>query len=233
MWPRMLFPAPRPPAGGGVRRTSGLHSASLSKKEKPTMSKAYYWASGFIAVALLGILATMISLAGEWTLWPYFGMLSVVALLCMTRSSKWWVAWSICIDSFILLVIGGLLCGTACSGDPLMCFILMMALYDCSSALVALLLFPWIILPLAHLVLRKPADRSEPRCQECGYLLYGLSEPRCPECGSPFNWRDVPVFPSLPGVPGSFIIPARRGPRSASRTGRPACTSPSSGHRSG
>lgn len=30
-----------------------------------------------------------------------------------------------------------------------------------------------------------PADPS--RCENCGYLLYGLTQPRCPECGRSFD----------------------------------------------
>jgi MFS family permease len=31
--------------------------------------------------------------------------------------------------------------------------------------------------------------RREPRCANCGYLLYGLPQPRCPECGRKFDPR--------------------------------------------
>ncbi len=32
-----------------------------------------------------------------------------------------------------------------------------------------------------------PEDVDSYRCQQCGYLLYGLREPRCPECGQAFD----------------------------------------------
>jgi hypothetical protein len=31
------------------------------------------------------------------------------------------------------------------------------------------------------------ADEDEPQCENCGYLLIGLSEKRCPECGTVFD----------------------------------------------
>ncbi len=37
---------------------------------------------------------------------------------------------------------------------------------------------------------RRGARRSNRgECENCGYLLRGLSEPRCPECGTPFRWE--------------------------------------------
>ena len=37
-------------------------------------------------------------------------------------------------------------------------------------------------------IMRKGAFRGhEPRCDECGYLLTGLTRPRCPECGADFD----------------------------------------------
>ena len=32
---------------------------------------------------------------------------------------------------------------------------------------------------------------GHPRCQECGYILKGLTESRCPECGTGFESRQV------------------------------------------
>lgn len=34
---------------------------------------------------------------------------------------------------------------------------------------------------------RAPKVQTPWGCDQCGYLLYGLTEPRCPECGTPFD----------------------------------------------
>lgn len=34
---------------------------------------------------------------------------------------------------------------------------------------------------------RRRRGRDAPKCEGCGYLLYGLAQNRCPECGRPFN----------------------------------------------
>jgi hypothetical protein len=41
-----------------------------------------------------------------------------------------------------------------------------------------------------------PKGPDNSRCQQCGYLLYGLIEPRCPECGTPFDPMAVPAMPA-------------------------------------
>lgn len=51
--------------------------------------------------------------------------------------------------------------------------------------LVALLLYAY--LPLRIRTLRS----DECRCQECGYLLRGLTSERCPECGVPYDTSSV------------------------------------------
>ena len=53
--------------------------------------------------------------------------------------------------------------------------------------------FSTLLLPIAatlwqSLRVRRAASAdSEPRCPQCGYLLYGLPVARCPECGSRFR----------------------------------------------
>ncbi len=42
-------------------------------------------------------------------------------------------------------------------------------------------------------LLERPAP--EPRCRNCGYLLYGLARKRCPECGLDFH-EDIPPVPT-------------------------------------
>lgn len=34
---------------------------------------------------------------------------------------------------------------------------------------------------------RRRRGRGVPKCEGCGYLLYGLAQRRCPECGRPFS----------------------------------------------
>ncbi len=40
--------------------------------------------------------------------------------------------------------------------------------------------------------LRIEVRAEEPRCRQCGYLLYRLTSDTCPECGTPIH-RDAPA----------------------------------------
>lgn len=48
---------------------------------------------------------------------------------------------------------------------------------------------------LRHALMSRRSSREQPRCEVCGYLLYGLTEPRCPECGTAFE-KVIPPLPS-------------------------------------
>jgi hypothetical protein len=58
---------------------------------------------------------------------------------------------------------------------------------------------------------RAPREERPWECEECGYLLVGLSEPRCPECGRGFDpgrWSGIAV----PGA-GAMAVPGAEGSR--------------------
>lgn len=45
-------------------------------------------------------------------------------------------------------------------------------------------------------------DDDLPRCENCGYILIGLTEKRCPECGLPFEMINPPRGPESARAPG-------------------------------
>jgi hypothetical protein len=47
---------------------------------------------------------------------------------------------------------------------------------------------------LRHLREEAVLRTSSPRCEKCGYLLYGLTEKRCPECATRFS-HEIPSAP--------------------------------------
>lgn len=48
---------------------------------------------------------------------------------------------------------------------------------------------------LQHWLIDRQEARRLPRCDNCGYLLYGLTNHLCPECGSVFE-KMIPPLPS-------------------------------------
>jgi hypothetical protein len=64
---------------------------------------------------------------------------------------------------------------------------------DAIAIALHVMVFSTLLLPIAatlwqSLRVRRAASAdSEPRCPQCGYLLYGLPVARCPECGSRFR----------------------------------------------